>query len=62
VLYVSSDSPNIYDVNELSSPNNKQFAERIRDKYVQVELDYDNANNNLLKTNSITTIYRDSPR
>jgi len=59
VLYTTSDSPNIY--TDLS-PTDKLYGERIRDKYIQVELEYDNTDNFLLKTNSISTIFRESIR
>lgn len=59
VLYTVSNSPNIY--TDLS-PTDKDFGERIRDKYMQVELTYDNTNNRELRTNNLTTIFRQSPR
>ena len=59
VIYTNSDSPNIY--NDISS-SAKEFGERIRDKYIQIELEYDNLNNNHLKTNFIKTICRKSIR
>jgi hypothetical protein len=59
VLYTNSDSPDVY--TDLS-PSEKLFGERIRDKYIQVELEYNNTNNNLLKTNAITILCRESAR
>ncbi len=59
VLYTTNDSPNIY--TDLS-PTRIPFGARMRDKYVQIELEYDNLDNNLLKTNSITTVMRESKR
>lgn len=61
VLYNTSDSPDIYDPSEISTTR-KQFGERMRDKYLQIELEYDNADNNLLKTAAVTTMFRESPR
>lgn len=59
VLYTSSNSPNIY--TDLSATD-KSFGERIRDKYIQVELWYNNLTERQLKTNSLTTIFRQSAR
>ena len=39
-----------------------KFAPRIRDKYIKVDLEYDNNNNYLLKTNMIETTFEQSPR
>lgn len=59
VLYTTSNSPDIMvDV----SATKKLFGERMRDKYINIELQYDNPNNNLLKTSLITTEFRQSPR
>ncbi len=62
VLYTTSNSPNIFLSSELSTPANKPFGERIRDKYIIVQLDYDNTANHLLSTNNIRCLYRVSPR
>lgn len=62
VLYNAGQSPNIFDPAELSTPNNKTFGERIRDKYIVVDLKYDNTSNRLLTCNNFRTIYRMSPR
>lgn len=59
VLYTSSNSPDIY--TDLS-PTAKPFGERIRDKYMSVELIYDNQSNYQLLTNNIRSIYRPSAR
>lgn len=59
VLYTASDSPNIY--TDLS-PTEKEFGERMRDKYIQVELTYNNTTDTELKTNSIKTQFRPSAR
>lgn len=59
VLYTASNSPDIY--TDLS-PTAKPFGERIRDKYISVELTYDNNLNYQLLTNNIKTIYRISDR
>ncbi len=59
VLYTSGNSPNIYtDI----SPTAKPFAERIRDKYLSIELTYDNTSNYQLLTNNVKTIFRQSIR
>lgn len=62
VLYLSSNSPNIFDPAELSSPNNKLFGERLRDKWIAIEFTYDNFNNYLLSTNNVRCLYRTSDR
>lgn len=62
VLYTGSNSPNIFNPAELSTPNNKSFGERIRDKYLVLDLTYANTNNRLLSTNNIRSVYRQSPR
>lgn len=59
VLYSVSDSPDIY--TDLS-PTEKDFGERLRDKYIQVELWYENTSSKELRTNNWKTIYRQSPR
>lgn len=60
VLYTSSNSPNIY--TDLSATE-KQFGERIRDKYAQVELWFTNtASNYQLKLNNFITQFRQSSR
>ena len=59
VLYTNSDSPDIYtDI----SPTKKKFGERMRDHSAQVELVYENKDNNLLLTNYIGTTVRESKR
>lgn len=62
VLYTGTNSPNIFNPTQLSSPLNKSFGERIRDKYIVVELTYNNTSNYLLSTNNIRSLYRISPR
>lgn len=59
VLYTSTNSPNIY--TDLS-PVDKDFGERMKDKYIQVELTYDNSTDRELKTNNLTTKFRPSAR
>lgn len=60
VLYTTSNSPNIY--TDLSV-GNKPFGERIRDKYIQVELEYSNVNSNReIILNNFRTSYRLSAR
>lgn len=59
VLYTTSNSPNIY--TDLSV-GNKPFGERIRDKYIQVELTYNNALNRELILNNFTTQFRQSTK
>lgn len=59
VLYSTTNSPNIY--TDLSV-GNKPFGERIRDKYIQVELTYDNISNCELITNNFITQFRQSSR
>ena len=60
VLYTASNSPNIYtDI----SATEKEFGERIRDKYMQVELWFTNtATNYQLKLNNFITQFRQSSR
>ncbi len=59
VLYTVNNSPDIY--TDLS-PTAKPFGERIRDKYIQIELTYDNLNNYQLLTNNVKTQFRQSAR
>ncbi len=59
VLYTTNNSPNIY--TDLSV-GDKLFGERIRDKYIQIELTYNNLNNRELITNNFTTEFRQSTR
>ena len=59
VLYTINNSPNIY--TDLSI-GDKEFGERIRDKYIQVELTYSNQTNRELITNNFTTVFRQSIR
>ena len=59
VLYTVDNSPNIF--TDLS-PINKPFGERLRDKYISIELTYNNLLNNQLITNSIKSSYRQSSR
>ncbi len=59
VLYTASNSPDIYTDLSLTA---KPFAERIRDKYIAIELTYDNNNDYQLLTNNIKTIFRTSSR
>ena len=62
VLYTANPSPNIFDPTELSSPNNKTFGERMRDKYIIVDLLYNNNTNRLLSCNNFRVNYRASAR
>jgi hypothetical protein len=59
VLYTSSNSPNIF--TDLS-PIEKLMGERMRDKYIIIDLIYNNVNNRNLSFNNLRTIYRQSPR
>lgn len=59
VLYTSSNSPNIF--SDLSITD-KSFGERIRDKYMYIDLKYNNSNNYNLITHSISTQLRISDR
>lgn len=59
VLYTTSNSPDIYTDLSLTA---KPFAERIRDKYISIELTYNNASSYQLLTNNIKTIFRQSIR
>ncbi len=47
---------------DLSSPNDKLFAERMRDKYLFIDLVYNNTDNNKLQLNTFTTEFRKSAR
>lgn len=51
----------IFAPSELSLTD-KSFGERMRDKYVIVDLIYDNASNNRLQLSSFKTAYKKSPR
>ncbi len=62
VTYTGSQSPNIFNPAELSSPNNKSFGERMRDKYIVIDLKYNNSSNRLLTCNNFRTLYRISAR
>ena len=62
VLNNSSQSPDIFDPANLSSPNNKPFGDRIRDKYMIIDLEYDNTTNALLTTNNVICDIRGSER
>jgi len=59
VLYTNGADVDIY--NDLS-PTRKVFGERLRDNHIRVELEYDNLDNRLLKTNYVETSYRESKR
>lgn len=61
ILYNTSNSPNIFDPTELSTTD-KTYGERMRDKYIIVDLYYNNTNNRLLSTNNFRTRFRQSPR
>ena len=59
VKYTSSSSPDIFtDI----SATRKQFGERMRDKYVTIDLKYNNLNDYRLVFNSLKTIFRVSDR
>lgn len=62
VLNTLSQSPDIFDPANLSSPNNKPFGDRLRDKYIIVDLEYDNDANALLTTNNVICDQRVSDR
>jgi hypothetical protein len=71
VLYNSSTSPNVFSTSELStytivSPQtalgDKVFGERMRDKYLIVDLEYDNLNDRRLILHTFKTNYRKSAR
>lgn len=59
VLYTSSNSPNI--ITDLS-PTEIRFANRMRDKYIVVDMTFDNPDNLLLTTNNISCEMRESAR
>lgn len=59
VLYTTSNSPDIY--TDLS-PVEKTYGERMRDKYIQIELWYSNALDSELRTNNLISSFRQSPR
>jgi hypothetical protein len=54
-------NPDIFDVDNLSSAT-RMFAERIRDKYIIMDLEYNNTNNYKFNVPYITTGYRTSIR
>lgn len=59
VLYTSSNSPNIFtDINA----TDKTYGERLRDKWLYVDLKYNNTNNYNLVTHNITSSVRISDR
>lgn len=62
VLYVSNNSPDIFSTTELSSPNDKDFGERMRDKYLLIDLEYDNLNNYNYIVHTFKSSFRKSPR
>jgi hypothetical protein len=62
VINLGSESPDIFNSSNLSSPDNKPYGDRMRDKYFVVDLVYDNSDNNLLITNNITPGIRQSDR
>lgn len=59
VLYSTSDSPDIF--TDLS-PTDKINGERMRDKYITIDLIYKNSTNRNIAINNLRTIYRQSPR
>ena len=59
VLYTSSNSPNIF--TDLS-PTEIRFANRMRDKYIVVDMTFDNPDNLLLTTNNMYCEMRESAR
>lgn len=66
VLYNNPD-PNIFDPNELSTydpinPGDKVFGERMRDKYLIVDLEYDNLDNYNFIVHTFKTVFRKSAR
>jgi len=61
VLYTGGNSPNIFDPAELSLIN-KAIGERMRDKYITIDLLYNNSSNRLLTCNNFRTLYRISAR
>ena len=59
VLYSTSNSPNIFaDL----SPTDKPLGERMRDKYVLIQLIYNNLKNRSFSFNNLKSIFRQSPR
>jgi hypothetical protein len=62
VINVLTQSPDIFNPTNLSSPNNKSFGDRMRDKYFIVDLVYNNQDNNLLITNNVIPNLRESNR
>ena len=62
VLNNSSQSPDIFNPSNLSSPNNKSFGDRMRDKYLIIDLEYDNTTSALLTTNNVICDIRGSER
>ena len=61
VTYTGGNSPNIFDPVELS-PTNKTLGERMRDKYIAIDLSYNNSSNRLLTCNNFRTLFRISAR
>jgi hypothetical protein len=59
VLYSTSNSPNIF--TDLS-PTDKPLGERMRDKYVLIQLIYNNLKNRSFSFNNLKSIFRQSPR
>lgn len=59
VLYTFSDSPDIF--TDLS-PTDKTYGERMRNKYMIVDMIYNNLNNRDLTLNNLRVLYRQSPR
>lgn len=59
VLYSTSNSPNIF--TDLS-PTDKPIGERMRDKYVLIQLIYNNLKNRSFSFNNLKSIFRQSPR
>lgn len=62
VLYISSNSPDIFSSTELSSPLDKPFGERMRDKYLIVDLEYDNTPDYNFILHTFKTHFRKSAR
>ena len=63
VLYTTPGvDPDIFDPAELSSPNDKNFGERMRDKYLTVDLEYDNLSNYNFVLHTFKTHFRKSAR
>ncbi len=59
VMYTTG-NPDIF--TDLSTPNEIQFAQRFRSKFVKVELEYNNLNNNQLILRNFLTSFEISPR